>query len=227
MKGRWRRRKEAGCLDPLCCVAPRKRASNGNDRWALSRVANWACPRRDTPWPRSVSTHVFAATVRHCRCRRGQQAVRTHPETRVDGLGNETGPPPARRLRCRPSWRGRARRKSTAKVATTCSSATACGWRSRRRVHERDSQIIMQSFVWRSSLVSAESQWSGWPARTRVSRMPSLQEDNIPTPASSTSDRIDLSGGIVRVSSLRWRITSNAPDSAGLGQRLRAEPFDV
>src|SRR4029077_886367 len=83
----------------------------------------------------------------------------------------------------------------------------------RRSVHERETQIIMQSLAWRSSSVSTESRWSGTPLSTAVSQVPqvpSAQDDSTPIPASSTTSRIDRSGGIVRVSSLAASSTSKA-----------------
>jgi hypothetical protein len=80
-------------------------------------------------------------------------------------------------------------------------------------VHERETQIIMQSPARRSTSFNTESRWSGSPSSTWVSQVPhvpSAQEDSTPTPASSTTDRIYRCGGTVRVSSLRCRTTSNA-----------------
>ena len=77
--------------------------------------------------------------------------------------------------------------------------------RTSRSVQDRDTQIIMQSPARRSSSVSTESRWSGTPPSTAVSQVPqvpSAQDDRTPTPASSTTSRIERSGGIVRVSSL-------------------------
>ena len=67
---------------------------------------------------------------------------------------------------------------------------------------ERETQIIMQSFACRSSSPRTESRWSGTPPRTAVSQVPqvpSAHEDRTPTPASSTTDRMDRSGGTVSV----------------------------
>ena len=85
-------------------------------------------------------------------------------------------------------------------------------------MHERETQIIMQSLAWRSSSVSTESRWSGTPLSTAVSQVPqvpSAQDDRTPTPASSTTSRIERSGGIVRVSSLAASSTSKASARTG------------
>src|SRR5207247_9375585 len=77
--------------------------------------------------------------------------------------------------------------------------------RTRRGVQARETQIIMQSLAFLPSSSRTESRWSGTPSRTGVSQVPhvpSAQEDSTPTPASSTTDRMDLPGGTVRVSSL-------------------------
>src|SRR5260370_499209 len=77
--------------------------------------------------------------------------------------------------------------------------------RTRRGVQERETQIIMQLPASRSSWSRTESRWSGIPSSTDVShvpQVPSAQEDSTPTPASSTTERMDLSGRTVRVSSL-------------------------
>ena len=83
----------------------------------------------------------------------------------------------------------------------------------RRSPHDRETQIIMQSLRGAPPSLSTESRWSGSPSSTRVSQVPqvpSAQEESTPTPASSTTDMIERSGGTVRVSSLRCRTTSNA-----------------
>ena len=61
-------------------------------------------------------------------------------------------------------------------------------------MHEQETQIIMQSPARRSSSVSMKSRWPGSPSRTaawHVRQVPSGQEDRIPTPASSTTSRIE------------------------------------
>src|SRR4029079_14214879 len=68
------------------------------------------------------------------------------------------------------------------------------------------------------SSVSTESRWSGTPLSTAVSQVPqvpSAQDDSTPIPASSTTSRIDRSGGIVRVSSLAASSTSKASGRTG------------
>src|SRR5437667_7623506 len=102
----------------------------------------------------------------------------------------------------------------------TSSPSASAAYRSRtsRSVQDRDTQIIMQSPVLRSSCVSTESRWSGTPPSTVVSQVPqvpSAQDDRTPTPDSSTTSRIERSGGIVRVSSLAASFTSKASARTG------------
>ena len=98
-----------------------------------------------------------------------------------------------------------------------------------RRARPRDADHHAVSTACSSSS-STESRWSGSPSSTgdsQVPQVPSAHEESTPTPASSTTSRIERSGGTVRVSSL-W--ASYDLERLGAGRRgewLGAEPLDV
>ncbi len=102
--------------------------------------------------------------------------------------------------------------------------------RTSRAVQARETQIIMQSPASRSSWSRTESRWSGTPSRTGVSQVPqvpSWQEDSTPTPASSTTARIDFSGGTDKRDVAVREVHLEGVVADRFGQGLRLEAFDV
>ena len=68
----------------------------------------------------------------------------------------------------------------------------------------RDTQISMMSFLPCSSLLKSESRWSMSPSMTRVwhvPHVPSSHEEKTGKPASSATERIERSAGILSVTS--------------------------